>query len=80
MYARREREEVMEKAYIYCFYPIILLFKSIQGGGSIWKTPNLSVHTLLMVPKSKTNVPVNGIQTASTNVTSTVKINSGDKK
>ena len=32
MYALRGREGVNAKAYIYCFYDVILLFKNVQGG------------------------------------------------
>ena len=31
MYALRGREGVKEKTYMYCFYDVILLFKSVQG-------------------------------------------------
>ena len=32
LYALREREGVRAKVCIYCFYDVILLFKSVQGG------------------------------------------------
>ena len=50
MCALRGREGVSAKVYIYCFYGILLLFKSAQGGGGVWKSPNLGVHTLWMLP------------------------------
>ena len=52
------------------FYHVIPLFKSIQGGGGVGKSPDLNAGTLLLVPcciwfypiklfKVKVNVPVN---------------------
>ena len=39
--------------YIYCFYDILLLFKSVQGGGwEVQKSPHLSVRTLWIIPSS----------------------------
>ena len=45
------REGVKTKAYVYCFYDVILLFRSVQGEGGVLGSPNLSVRTLWMVPK-----------------------------
>ena len=45
------REGVKAKAHVYCFYDVILLFRSVQGGGGVLGSPNLSVRTLWMVPK-----------------------------
>ena len=43
---------VQVKAYIFCFYNVILLFKSaLEGEGVSEKSPNLSVHTLWIVAK-----------------------------
>ena len=47
MYALSERDRFKEKAFIYCFYHVILLFKSVQA---VWKSPNLSIRTLWMAP------------------------------
>ena len=49
MQALQGRERVQGKAYIYCFNDVILLFKSIQVGGGVSKSPNLSFRTLWMV-------------------------------
>ena len=46
-YALREREGVKAKAYIYCFYDIILLFKSAQGGRGCMKITKFE-HTYFM--------------------------------
>ena len=36
IYTLKGRSEgVKAKAYIYCFYDVILLFKSVQGGGGV---------------------------------------------
>ena len=49
------REGVETKAQTYCFYDVILLFKRVQGGAGggagVWKSSNLSLRTLWMVPK-----------------------------
>ena len=49
-YALMGRHGVKVKACIYCFYDDFLLFKRLQGGEDVLKWPNLSVHTLWMVP------------------------------
>ena len=40
---RSEEEEGGQgKAYIYCFYDVILVLESVQGGEGVWKSTNLS--------------------------------------
>ena len=46
-YALRRWEEIRVKAYVYCFY-VILLFKGVKKG--VLKPPNLRVRTFWMVP------------------------------
>ena len=50
-YALRGRERVRVKAYVYCFYDVILLFKSVQEEGRGLKITKFERKYFLNGPK-----------------------------
>ena len=51
IFASRGTKKVKVKAYIYCFLTSLSCLKAYKRGGSVLKSPNLSVRSFWMVPK-----------------------------